>query len=221
MDGLDRPGDRKVKRERDALRQKLCRRRKKAKGKYVHLFVPHAVAARIKGNPSRLVQRFVELSEVMDRMEQQEKEIHGLTQALVTKGLTLHKRLVVQALREQFAGHPPGGLRAVVGLYVDDLNKELAEERNEFARFKRRASLFANAADALIKVLTGKSEEYLQAIHTIEEALSNPRLKYEWVRESTLNRIRTLCKSTTEQSAATREKNRAAHHRLLHDWLPA
>ena len=68
----------KTKRERDAKRQSAYRKRKKEKGKYVTLFVPSEVAGKIKGKPGLLVKRFAELSEVMDRLEEQEKEIREL-----------------------------------------------------------------------------------------------------------------------------------------------
>ena len=68
----------KLKRERDAKRQSAYRTRKKEKGKYVNLFVPPDIARKIKGKPSLLVERFAELSEVMDRLDEQEKDIREL-----------------------------------------------------------------------------------------------------------------------------------------------
>jgi AraC-like DNA-binding protein len=119
------------KREQNAKRQRTYRRRKKERGSYVHLFVPTEVARKIKGKPSLLVRRFTELSDVMDRLEQQDKEIRELRSRLEMRKMSLSLRFEKRLIAKRFGESSEKELLEWANDERRRLAELLAEERND------------------------------------------------------------------------------------------
>lgn len=65
-----------------------------------------------------------------------------------------------------------------------------------------------------------ESEDYLDVIRAVNNALLNPRIKNEQRKAMAINRIRQQCRAVIERSAAVHEANKAAYDRLFGRWSP-
>lgn len=136
----------KLKREQDAKRQGAYRKRKKEKGKYVNLFVSQEIARKIKGKPALLVERFVELPEVMDRLEEQEKEIAELRSQREKRRISLSLKFENALIEKRFGESGEKDLLERANDERRRLAELLAEERNERDRLMRRVYAIVDAA---------------------------------------------------------------------------
>jgi hypothetical protein len=209
-----------LKREQNAERQRAYRRRKKGRGRYVHLFVPTEVAWKIKGKPSLLVERFAELSEVMDRLEKQDKEIRELRSRLEMRKMSLSLRFEKRFIAKRFGESSEKELLVWANDERRRLAELLAEERSEQDRVKKRVYAILDAAGALVKKALDESEDYLDLISAVNSALLNPRIKNEQRKAVTIDRIRRQCRAAIERSAAVHGDNKASHRRLFYVWSP-
>jgi hypothetical protein len=205
-----------AKREQDAKRQKAYRKRKKEKGKYVTLFVPTEVAVKVKGNPALLVKRFAELSEVMDRLEQQDKEIWELRSQTEMRKISLSLRFEKRLIAKRYGESSEKELLE----RANDERRRLAEERNESERLKKRVYAILDAAAGLVKKALDESEDYLDLIRAVNSALLNPRIKNEQKKAIAIDRIRWQCREAIGRSQVVHEDNKAAYNRLFHRWSP-
>jgi hypothetical protein len=208
------------KREQDAKRQKAYRKRKKEKGKYVTVFVPTEVAAKIKRNPALLVKRFVELSEVIDRLEAQETEIRELKSQREKRRVSLSLRLQNKLIEKRFGQSSEKELLEWANDERRRLTELLAEEKNEQDRLRKHVHAIIDAAGGLVKKALDESENSLDVIRAISGALLNPRIKNEQRRAMAIDSIRRLCRAAIERSAAVHEANKASHRRLFYLWSP-
>jgi len=208
------------KRDRDAKRQSAYRKRKKEKGKYVTLFVPREVAGKIKGKPGLLVKRFAELSEVMDRLEEQEKEIREMSSQREKRRISLSLKYENGLIEKRFGESSEKELLERAGDERRRLAELLAEERNEHDRLMTRVYAIVDTAGALVKKALDESEDYLDVIRAVNSALLNPRIKNEQRKAMAIDRIRQRCRAVIERSAAIHETNKAAYDRLFYRWSP-
>ncbi|MGD0231247.1 MAG: hypothetical protein ABSC19_12960 [Syntrophorhabdales bacterium] len=209
-----------VKREKNAKRQRTYRRRKKEQGRYVYLFVPTEVARKIKGKPALLGERFAELSEVMDRLEQQDKEIRELRSRIEIRKISLSLRFEKRLIAKRFGEFSEKDLLMWANDERRRLAELLAEERNESERVKKRVYAILDAAGGLAKKALDESEDYLDLIRAVNSALLNPRIKNEQRKAMAIERIRRQCKAAIESGAVTHEANNAACRRLFDRWSP-
>jgi hypothetical protein len=208
------------KRERDAKRQRAYRKRKKGKGKYVTLFVPTEIARKIKGKPALLVRRFAELSDVMDRLEQQDKEIRELRSRLEMRKMSLSLRFEKRLIAKRFGESSEKDSLMWANDERRRLAELLAEERNESERLKKRVYAILDAAGGLVKKALDESEDYLDVIRAVNSALLNPRIKNEQRKAAAIDRIRRQCGAVIERSQKVHEDNKAACRRLFDSWSP-
>jgi len=210
----------KVKRERDAKRQSAYRTRKKEKGTYVNLFVPREIARKIKGKPGLLVKRFTELSEVMDRLEEQEKEIRELKSKRETRRISRSLEFENGLIERRFGRSDDKELLEQSMGERRRLEESLAEERNEHDRLRRRVHAIIDTAGSLVRAVLDESEDYLGVIHAVNNALLNPRNKNEKRKAMAIDRIRQQCRAVIERGTTAHEDNKAAHDRLFGRWSP-
>jgi len=209
-----------VTREQNAKRQSAYRKRKKEKGKYVTLFVPTEVARKIKGKPSLLVKRFAELSEMMDHLEQQDKEIRQLRSQIEMRKMSLSLKFEKRLIAKRFGESSEKELLEWANDERRRLAESLAEERNERDRVTRRVYAILDTAGGLAKKALDESEDYLKLIRAVNSALLNPRIKNEQRKAMAIERIRRQCRQAIERGAATHEANNAAYRRLFDKWSP-
>jgi len=218
MDENDWSSKEKKMRERDAKRQRLYRQGKQEKGKYVNLFVPHDVALKIKGNPSLLVKRFVELSQVMDLIEKQHEEIQELRSRRERRKVKRSQEIEERWLEIRF-GRSTG--EKIAEQFTDEryrMEKLLAEERLDHARFKKRVYAIIDTTGGFVQKLLDESEGYLNIIQAINKTLLNPRIKNERKKALAIDQIRRTCKSIIEQSMTVHEDNKTSYDRLFNVW---
>ncbi len=209
-----------VTREQNAKRQKAYRRRKKGRGRYVNLFVPTEVAQKIKGEPALLVKRFVELSEVMDRFEQQDKEIRELRSRIEMRKMSLSLKFEKRLIAKRFGESSEKELLEWANDERRHLAESLAEERNERDRVMRRVYAILDMAGGLAKKALDESEDYLNLIRAVNNALLNPRIKNEQRKAMAIERIRGQCRQAIERGQAIHEDNKASYRRLFDRWSP-
>jgi hypothetical protein len=210
----------KEKRERDAKRQRVYRKRKNAKGKYVTLFVPSEIAGKIKGKPSILVKRFAELSEVMDLLEEQEKEIRELRSQREKRRISLSVKFEKRLIEKRFTQSAEKELLERASDECHRLAELLTEERSKRDRLMRRVYAILDVAGALVKKALDESEDYLNVIRAVNGALLNPRIKNEQRKSAAIDNIRRQCRETIERSQAVHDGNKASYHRLFYLWSP-
>ncbi|OPY85488.1 MAG: hypothetical protein A4E65_00113 [Syntrophorhabdus sp. PtaU1.Bin153] len=218
MDQSDRNHEGNKKRERDAKRQKLFREGKKKKGRYVNLFVPQDVARKIEGKPSLLVKRFLELSEVMDLLEQQDEVIRELRSRREMRRTRQSQQFEKEWFERRFGQSSEKEVLERANGERQRLEKVLAEERSEHDAFRRSVYVITEAAGGLVQKVLDESEGYLETIQAISKALLNPRIKNERMKALAIDRIRQECKSVIERATAAHETNKAAYDRLFGRW---
>jgi hypothetical protein len=212
--------EKNTKQDRDAKRQRLYRQGKKKKGKYVNLFVPHDVALKIKGHPGLLVERFVELSQVMDLIEKQDREIRELRSRREMRRIRLSQEFENGWIERRFGQSSEKEVLERANSERYDLRKTLAEERNEHDRLRRRVYTIVDTAGGLVKKVLDESEEYLRFIHAINRTLLNPRIKNERRKALAIDKIRQECKAIIERNTTIHEENKASYDRLFDRWSP-
>ncbi|MGD0233900.1 MAG: hypothetical protein ABSC55_05105, partial [Syntrophorhabdales bacterium] len=192
--------DERNRKERDRERQRLYRKRKRKTGKYVNLFVPDDVARKLKRNPGLLVRRFVELSQVMDLLEKQDKEIQEFNSRRQARKLRLSQESENRWIAYRFREWSGQDLLKQATSERYRLQELVAEQENNHAQFRRRVLAILDTAGGLVKKVLDESEEYLNVIHTINKALLNPRIKNERRKALALAAIRQTCKVIIEQN---------------------
>ena len=165
----------------------------------MNLFVPTEVAQKIKGEPALLVKRFVELSEVMDRFEQQDKEIRELRSRIEMRKMSLSLKFEKRLIAKRFGESSEKELLEWANDERRHLAESLAEERNERDRVMRRVYAILDMAGGLAKKALDESEDYLNLIRAVNNALLNPRIKNEQRKAMAIERIRGQCRQAIEE----------------------